>query len=103
MSDLFRLIVAPWSDCSGCVPRCKSEILVLRHQLNVLRRRSPKPVTVSNIDRLVFAGLYRLTPRTAHLSNPRTMRWPRSFEQNLRVAKWIVALGGRVWSGGNPL
>src|SRR5262249_18745854 len=37
----------------------QAEILVLRHQLNVLRRRSP---TVSNIDRLVFAGLYRLAP-----------------------------------------
>jgi Integrase core domain len=35
------------------------EILALRHQLNILRRRSPKKLTLSNIDRLVFAGLYR--------------------------------------------
>jgi hypothetical protein len=40
----------------------QAEILVLRHQLNVLRQRSPKRVTLGNIDRLVFAGLYRLAP-----------------------------------------
>src|ERR1700726_3637316 len=35
-------------------------ILMLRHQLNVLRRKSPQRRTFSSIDRLVFAGLYRL-------------------------------------------
>jgi hypothetical protein len=41
----------------------QAEILVLRHQLNVLRRRSPKRVAVSNVDRLVLVGLYRLAPK----------------------------------------
>jgi hypothetical protein len=36
----------------------QTEVVALRHQLNVLRRRAPKRVTVSNMDRLVFAGLY---------------------------------------------
>jgi len=40
----------------------EAEILCLRHQLNVLRRKSPARVSFSNIDRLVFAGLYRLAP-----------------------------------------
>ena len=40
----------------------QAEILVLRHQLNVLRRKSPNRVTFCNIDRLVFAELYRLAP-----------------------------------------
>ncbi len=35
---------------------------VLRHQLNVLRRKSPKRLAFGNIDRLVFAGLYRVAP-----------------------------------------
>jgi transposase InsO family protein len=39
-----------------------AEILVLRHQLNVLRRKSPRRLGFSNIDRLVFAGLYGLMP-----------------------------------------
>src|SRR5260370_22006341 len=39
-----------------------AEILVLRHQINILRRHSPKRQTFSAIDRLIFAGLYRLAP-----------------------------------------
>src|ERR1700675_1857320 len=38
------------------------EILTLRHQLNVLRRKSPQRRTFTSIDRLVFAGLYGLAP-----------------------------------------
>src|SRR5258705_11215389 len=38
------------------------EILTLRHQLNVLRRKSPQRPTFTSIDRLVFAGLYREAP-----------------------------------------
>jgi hypothetical protein len=41
----------------------EAEILTLRHQLNVLRRKSPKRLTFSNFDRLVFAILYRFAPR----------------------------------------
>jgi hypothetical protein len=36
--------------------------LTLRHQLSVLRRKSPQRLTFTSIDRLVFAGLYRLAP-----------------------------------------
>src|SRR5260370_34090930 len=39
-----------------------AEILVLRHQINILRRHSPKRQTFSARDRLIFAGLYRLAP-----------------------------------------
>jgi len=44
-------------------PALQAEIVVLRHQLNVLRRRSPQRVTVGNLDRLVFVGLNRLAPK----------------------------------------
>src|ERR1700759_3085810 len=40
----------------------QAEILTLRHQLNVLRRKSPQRLTFTSIERLVFAGLYRLAP-----------------------------------------
>src|SRR5713101_8080184 len=40
----------------------QAESLTLRHQLNVLRRESPQRLTFTSIDRLVFAGLYRLAP-----------------------------------------
>jgi transposase InsO family protein len=60
----------------------QAEILVLRHQLNVLRRRSPKRVAFSNIDRLVFVGLYRLAPgvlEALKIVRPETLiRWHRT-------------------------
>src|SRR6202045_3632292 len=40
----------------------EAENLILRHQLSVLRRQSPKRPTFGMLDRLIFAGLYRLAP-----------------------------------------
>jgi len=40
----------------------EAEVLVLRHQLNVLRGKCPKRVAFSNSDCLVVAGSYRLAP-----------------------------------------
>src|ERR1700724_1061932 len=39
-----------------------AETLVLRHQINILRRHSSKRQTFRTADRLIFAGLYRLAP-----------------------------------------
>ena len=56
----------PYLDDVDRVVRTRSslaaEILVLRHQINVLRRHSPKRQTFSSADRLIFAWLYRLAP-----------------------------------------
>src|ERR1700720_2869258 len=62
MRDVFSLI---WLALIGLFRSRASlqvEILTLRHQLNVLRRKSPQRLTFTSIDRLVFAGLYRLAP-----------------------------------------
>src|SRR5216683_5601721 len=59
-----------------------AEILVLRHQINVLRRNSPKRQTFSVTDRLIFAGLYRLAPTVLNalaIVKPETViRWHRA-------------------------
>src|SRR5258708_35092772 len=63
MRDVCSLI---WSALIGLFrsrASLQAGILTLRHQLNVLRRKSPQRLTLSSIDRLVFAGLYRLAPR----------------------------------------
>jgi len=63
MDDLCRLV---WYAVVGLFrsqAALQAEILVLRHQLNVLRRKSPKRVTLTNIDRLVFAGFCGLAPK----------------------------------------
>ncbi|WP_154072384.1 helix-turn-helix domain-containing protein [Bradyrhizobium erythrophlei] len=58
------------------------EILTLRHQLNVLRRKSLRRLTFTSIDRLVFAGLYRLAPGVLDalkIVRPETViRWHRA-------------------------
>jgi hypothetical protein len=60
----------------------QAEILVLRHQLNVLRRRSPKRVVFGKIDRLVFCVLYCLSPTVLDalkILHPETViRWHRA-------------------------
>ncbi len=62
MGDLFKLICYAVTGLLRSRAALQTEILVFRHQLNVLRRRAPKRIAVSNIDRLVFAGLYHLAP-----------------------------------------
>ena len=37
----------------------EAENMILRHQLNVLQRKSSKRPTFGMLDRLIFAGLYR--------------------------------------------
>src|SRR5262245_34871449 len=82
MSDLCRLI---WCALIGLFrPRAalEAEILVLRHQLNILRRKSPKRVALSSIDRLVLVGLYWLAPGVLDalkIIRPETViRWHRA-------------------------
>jgi transposase InsO family protein len=58
------------------------EILALRHQLNILRRKSPKRPTLDSIDRMIFAGLYGLAPGVLSalaIVRPETViRWHRA-------------------------
>ena len=82
MGDLLKLI---WPAVSGLLRSrvaLQTEILVLRHQLNMLRRRAPKEVAVRNVDRLVFAGLNRLAPEmldAVKILKPETViRWHRA-------------------------
>src|SRR5260221_8603710 len=82
MRDAFSLI---WLALIGLFRSRASlqvEILTLRHQLNVLRRKSPHGLGFSSIDRLVFAGLYRLAPGVLDalkIVRPETViRWHRA-------------------------
>src|SRR5215469_4004410 len=82
MGDLLKLICYAVTGLLRSRAALQTEILVLRHQLNVLRRRAPKRVAVRNIDRLVFAGLYRLAPEVldaVKILEPETIiRWHRA-------------------------
>src|SRR5262245_66184514 len=62
MGDLLKLIWWPVTGFFRSRALLEAEIVALRHQLNVLRRKAPKRLVFSSIDRLIFASLYRLVP-----------------------------------------
>ena len=65
MVGLVNLLLGYIWSCFQSHERLKVEIVVLRHQLNVLRRKTPKRPKVSNSDRVLLVWLYRLFPGVA--------------------------------------
>ncbi len=62
MVDLCRLIWDAFVGLFRSRASLEAEIVALRHQLNILRRKSPKRPILGSIDRLIFARLYGLAP-----------------------------------------
>jgi hypothetical protein len=59
MTDLFKLILGVLASLFRSRAKLEAEILVLRQQINVLRRRASKRPHLNNIDRFLFVWLYR--------------------------------------------
>src|SRR5258708_29124575 len=82
MRDVCSLIWLALIELFRSRASLQAEILTLRHQLNVLRRKSPQRLGFTSIDRLVFAGLYRLAPcvlDALKIVRPETViRWHRA-------------------------
>jgi hypothetical protein len=81
MVELCKLI------CCGLIGLFRSrdsleiEILALRHQLNILQRKSPKRPILGAIDRLIFVGLYGLDDGVLSelaVVRPETVIWHRA-------------------------
>src|SRR6266852_2667374 len=62
MTDLIKLILGPLASLFKSRARLEAEILVLRQQINVLRRRTSKRPRLNNTDRFLFVWLYRWVP-----------------------------------------
>jgi hypothetical protein len=67
MGDLGKL--SAFAELFRSRASLQAEILVQRHQLNVLRRKSPKRMTFASIDRMVLAGLCTLAPDMTYSSS----------------------------------
>src|SRR4249919_427797 len=65
MVDVLRLLWAALNSIFRSMVRLEAEILVLRQQINVLRRKDPKRFAFGTFGRLVFVELYRLVPGIA--------------------------------------
>src|SRR5258708_12339309 len=81
MLDLCRLIFGMASDLLRSQVALEAEILVLRQQINVLRRANPKRLRFGSIDRLILGGVCRLFPKiygALAIVRPETVvRWHR--------------------------
>src|SRR5712672_671888 len=78
LSLLLHVVVSPFKTKA----RLEAEIIMLRHQLNVLRQRVPSKPKLTVADRLLFVWLYRLFPSVLNavtIIQPETIiRWHRT-------------------------
>ena len=82
MRDLFRLICLVIGDLFRPRAALEAELLVLRQQINVLRRACPRKPPFIPIDRLILAGVCRLFPNAydalAIVRPDTVIRWHRT-------------------------
>jgi len=81
MVTIIRSLLAALVSLFWWRAKLHHEILILRHQLNVLRRAAPKRVSLTNIDRWLFVSSYRVWPGVlgaVQILRPETIvRWHR--------------------------
>src|ERR1700756_5447195 len=82
MTDLFKLILGVLASRFKARATLEAENLILRQQINVLRRRRPKRPHLNNTDRFLFVWLYRWFPSVLEvvaIVRPETIiRWHRA-------------------------
>src|SRR5436305_2420095 len=80
--EIFNLLRWILLDLFRSRSSLEGEVIALRHQLNVLRRSTPKRPALKAFDRLIFILLYRLAPTVLDavtIVRPETMvRWHRA-------------------------
>ena len=69
MKDLSKLILGVLASLFKSRAKLEAEILILRQQINVLRRRMPKRPDLNNTDRLLLVWLYRWFPTVVCTEN----------------------------------
>ena len=92
MTDLLKLIVGVLASLLRSRAKLEAANLVLRQQVNVLRRRTPK----RNTDRFLFVWLYRWFPSVLEavaIVRPETIiRWHRAGFRAGNVTVTRIAL-----------
>src|SRR5664280_3699166 len=82
MKDLLKLILGVLASLFRSRAKLEAEILVLRQQINVLRRRAPKRPHLNKTDRFLLVCLYRWFPSVLGaiaIVRPETIiRWHRA-------------------------
>jgi len=103
MLDLCKLIFGTVIDLLRSRATLEAEVVVLRQQINVLRRASPKRRPFGAIDRLILGGVCRLFPKSydalAIVRPDTVIRWHRAgfrlywrWKSRRRCGRPIVSL-----------
>ena len=71
MIAIASLFVGFLCDCFKPRQRLEAEILILRHQLNMLQHRAPRRLNLRWVDRALLIWLYRRFPRIVGRRNHR--------------------------------
>src|SRR3954471_20648052 len=99
MIDFLMLLACVLTRLFRSRARLEAEILVLRHQLNILQRKSTERAAFKSIDRLVFTGLYRLVPGVLDalkILKPETViRWHRAGSEPIGGGNHNRAVAGQ--------
>src|ERR1700751_1892515 len=118
MFDLCKLIFGTVIDLLRSRATLEAEILMLRQQINVLRRANPKRLRFASIDRLLLGGICRLFPQMYEalaLVRPDTVirwhragfglywRWKSRSRCGRRAVSWEIRRLIREMSIANPL
>ncbi len=85
LSLVLHIVVSPFKTRA----RLEAEIIMLRHQLNVLRRRVPSKPKLAVADRLLFVWLSRLFPSVL---NAITIVQPDTVVRWHRAGFWLLFL-----------
>jgi hypothetical protein len=87
MVNVLKLLWAFVEDCFRS-PEQRAENAVLRHQLNLLRRRAPKRPCMTGRDRALFVRLYRQLPSIADATGLKTSVYvPKTLSAKVRGLK----------------
>jgi hypothetical protein len=99
MMATVLLLVRMLCDCFKSRRRLEAEILVLRHQIKLLQRRTPRQLRLRWADRALFIWLYRRCP---HILDAITIIRPET------IIRWHRKGFGALWRwksrplGGRP-
>ena len=81
MVDLIKILGVLLASFCKSRAALQLENIALRHQVNVIRRSAPNRISFTNLDRFIFATLYRLWPEiigSIAIFRPKTLvRWHR--------------------------
>ena len=108
MLELCRLIIRMVVGLFRSRAALEAEILVLRQQINVLRRASPKRLSFNSIDRLILAGVCRLFSKArdalAIVGPDTVIRWHRAgFKSILALEVETPVRSTRCAAGNSPV